>query len=97
MAVTTNQARLQPYPANPFYWQYKGVPVLLLGGSVEDNLYQIADLEEHLDLLAAVGGNYVRCTISCRDEGNLWWHEKDPTTGRYDLNQPGKDHWAQFA
>ncbi|MCB0126281.1 MAG: hypothetical protein KDE58_28685 [Caldilineaceae bacterium] len=97
MAVTANQARLQPYTANPFYWQYKGVPVLLLGGSVEDNLYQIADLEEHLDLLAAVGGNYVRCTISCRDEGNLWWHEKDPATGRYDLNQPGKEHWAQFA
>lgn len=92
-----NQNRIQPYTANPFYWQYKGEPVLLLGGSVEDNLYQIANIEEHLDLLAAVGGNYVRCTMSCRDEGDLWWHEKDPATGRYDLNQPGMAHWDKFA
>lgn len=89
--------RIQPYLANPFYWQYKGKPVLLLGGSVEDNLYQIDEIEAHLDLLAAVGGNYVRCTMSCRDEGDLWWHERNKTTGLYDLNQPGKAHWEKFA
>ncbi len=44
-----NADRIQPYPQNPFYWQYKGKPVLLLGGSVEDNLFQIPDLEAHLD------------------------------------------------
>ena len=58
--------RIQPYAPNPFYWQYKGAPVLLLGGSVEDNLFQIADIEPHLDLLQSVGGNYVRCTMSSR-------------------------------
>lgn len=25
--------RIQPYSRYPFYWQYKGEPVLLLGGS----------------------------------------------------------------
>jgi hypothetical protein len=95
--MAVNQNRIQPYPANPFYWQYNGAPVLLLGGSVEDNLYQIANIEEHLDLLAAVGGNYVRCTMSCRDEGDLWWFEQDPAMGLYDLNQPGTAHWAKFA
>lgn len=95
--MLANENRIQPYPANPFYWQYKGVPLLLLGGSVEDNLYQIPNIEEHLDLLASVGGNYVRCTMSCRDEGDLWWFEQDKATGLYDLNQPGAAHWAKFA
>lgn len=92
-----NSSRIQPYQANPFYWQYKNAPVLLLGGSVEDNLYQIDHVEEHLDLLASVGGNYVRCTISCRDDGDLWWFERDSSTGLYDLNLPGTAHWAKFA
>ncbi len=52
---------------HPPYWQFRGEPVLLLGGSVEDNLFQIPNLEEHLDLLAAAGGNYVRNTMSSRD------------------------------
>ena len=52
--------RIQPYAANPRYWQYKGQPVLLLGGTVKDCLFQIPDLEAHLDLLQEVGGNYLR-------------------------------------
>ena len=47
--------RIQIYSDNPRYWQYKGKSVLLLGGSVEDNLFQIPDLKEHLDLLQSVG------------------------------------------
>jgi hypothetical protein len=42
-------------------------PVLLLGGSVEDDLFQIAGIAAPLDLLQAVGGNYFRCTTSSRD------------------------------
>jgi hypothetical protein len=87
---------IQPYKENSFYWQLKGEPVLLLGGTVEDNVYQIQDLEAHLDLLASVGGNYVRCTMSCRDEGDAWWFQKDAETGLYDLNTLGEDHWARF-
>jgi hypothetical protein len=88
--------RIQPYLHNPFYWQYKGEPVLLLGGSVEDNLFQIADLEAHLDLLQSVGGNYVRCTMSSRDEGDVWPFEFDPSTGLYDLEQPSAVYWQKF-
>ncbi|MBN1562927.1 MAG: hypothetical protein JXA10_03765 [Anaerolineae bacterium] len=90
------QDRIQPYQHNPFYWQYKGQPVLLLGGSVEDNLFQIPDIEAQLDVLHAVGGNYVRCTLSSRDEGDVWPFERDPITGLYDLNQPGVEYWRKF-
>ena len=90
-----NEDRIQPYTKNPWYWQYRGDPVLLLGGSVEDNVYQIPDIEAHLDLLAARGGNYVRCTMSCRDAGDVWWHDKD-AGGKYDLTKPGAEHWERF-
>ena len=59
--------RIPPYPPKPFYWQYKGAPVLLLGGSVEDDLFQIAAIAAHLHLLQAVGGSYFRCTMPSRD------------------------------
>ena len=92
----SEENRIKPYGENPFYWQYKGEPVVLLGGSVEDNLFQIADIEAHLDLLHSVGGNYVRCTMSSRDEGDAWPFEKDPETGLYDLDKPGQDYWTRF-
>jgi hypothetical protein len=88
--------RIQPFTGNPFYWQYKGSPVLLLGGSVEDNLFQIPDLETHLNLLEAVGGNYVRCTMSSRDEGDVWPFARDSETGLYDLAKPGEAYWSRF-
>jgi hypothetical protein len=90
-----NEDRIQPYAKNPWYWQYRSAPVLLLGGTVEDNVYQIPNIEEHLDLLASRGGNYVRCTMSCRDEGDVWWHEKD-ASGKSDLTKPGAEHWERF-
>ena len=92
-----NTDRIQPYAQNPFYWQYKGQPVLLIGGSVEDNLFQIPDLEAHLDLLASCGGNYVRCTMSSRDPGDVWPFERDPATGLYDLTRPGEAYWQRFS
>jgi hypothetical protein len=92
----SDSGRIRPYPNNPFYWQLDGEPVLLLGGSREDNLFQIPDLEAHLDLLASVGGNYVRCTMSSRDEGDVWPFERD-AAGLYDLNRPGAEYWERFA
>jgi hypothetical protein len=91
-----DRMRIQPYTDNRFYWQYKGEPVLLLGGSIEDNLFQISGLKEHLDVLQSVGGNYVRCTISSRDEGDVWPFERDPRSGLYDLNQAGREYWRRF-
>ncbi len=79
---------------NSMYWQYKGKPVLLLGGTVDDNLFQIDNLKEHLDLLESVGGNYVRCTMSSRDKGNVkpFVMEK----GYYNLNKPNPEYWNRF-
>jgi hypothetical protein len=79
----------------PTYFEYKGEPVLLLGGSVEDNLFQIEGLQEHLDLLVASGGNYVRNTMSSRDSGNLWaFHRQED--GIYDLARWNDDYWQRF-
>ena len=90
------QMRIQPYVGNPLYWQYNGRPVMLLGGSVEDNLFQVPDVKAHLDLLQSVGGNYVRCTMSSRDEGNVWPFERDPRTGLYDLSRLSGEYWHRF-
>lgn len=87
---------LQPYEKNPFYWQYNGEPIMLLGGSIEDNLFQIPDLEAHLDLMASVGGNYIRCTMSSRDEGDVWAFHYDESSGKYDLSQMGAEYWRRF-
>jgi len=79
----------------PRFWSYNGAPVVLLGGSVEDNLFQIDQLEAQLDLLAASGGNYVRCTMSSRDEGNVWPFSKTDE-GLYDLNAFNEEYWNRF-
>lgn len=56
--------RIKPYSRNPSYWQYRGRPLLLIGGSDRDNIFQWAldgtKLTDHLDLLVACGGNYIR-------------------------------------
>jgi len=81
---------------HPQYWAYHGEPVMLLGGSDEDNLFQLPGLEEQLDLLASVGGNYVRNTMSSRDSGNVWAFHLDPGTGKYDLGQWNDEYWNRF-
>lgn len=35
-----NKKRIQPWVENPWFWQYKGKPVMLLGASGDDNLFQ---------------------------------------------------------
>jgi hypothetical protein len=67
---------------------------LLLGGSDEDNLFQIENLREHLDLHVSVGGNYVRSTMSSRDPGNAKpFLLKD---GLFDLEIPDPEYWKRF-
>lgn len=86
--------KIQISPDHPRYWQYKGQPTLLLGGSVEDNLFQISGIREHLDLLQSVGGNYVRCTMSCRDPENAWPFAK--VGDLYDLDVWDLAFWQRF-
>lgn len=88
--------RIQPFSENRFYWQYRGKPVLLLGGSVEDNLFQIPDLEEQLNLLHSVGGNYIRCTMSSRDPGNVWPFAREGEDQPYDLERWNDEYWRRF-
>ncbi|MGB3587334.1 MAG: putative collagen-binding domain-containing protein [Tunicatimonas sp.] len=91
-----NQSGISISQENPEFWAYNGETVLLLGGSVEDNLFQIDGLGEHLDQLQAAGGNYVRCTMSSRDEGNVWAFGKK-ADGLYDLDTWNNEYWNRFA
>ncbi len=93
-AVSTRRHEIRVCAANPAYWEYAGRPVLLLGGSVEDNLFQVPEVEAHLDLLKSVGGNYVRNTMSSRDEGNVWPFKK--VNGKYDLDKWNEEYWRRF-
>ncbi len=83
------------YQGSPHYWQFDGKPVLLLGGSSDDNLFQADNVEEELDRLAAAGGNYVRCTMSSRDSGNVKPFEMN-AQGIYDLTRFDPEYWDRL-
>ncbi|WP_373496545.1 hypothetical protein [Aquiflexum sp.] len=90
--------RIRPFIKNPSFWQYKNQPVLLLGGSSDDNLFQHTspDLDEELDRLVQHGGNYLRCTMSSRDSGNVFAFAYDSESGMYELNKWNDEYWRRF-
>lgn len=90
-----NANRIQPWPKNPRYWQYKGQPVMLLGGSKTDHLFLLDDLKPHLDEMQTVGANYVRNTMSQREGKELKPHKLLPD-GKFDLDQWNEDYWQRF-
>ncbi len=87
---------IQPYTANPKYWQYKGKPVLLLGASNNDNLFQSSDVKAQLDLLHNIGGNYIRNTMDSGDSANVWPFFK-LDNGKYDLEKWNSEYWKRFS
>ncbi|MBD3267242.1 hypothetical protein GF373_11295 [bacterium] len=87
--------RIRPYEENQSFWQYKGKPVMLIGGNQDDNTFQIPDLESYLDEMISVGANYVRNVMSSRDEGNEQAFKKLPN-GKYDLNQWNDAYWTRL-
>jgi len=92
-----NVDRIKPYAKNPRYWQYKGMPVLLLGGSKDDSLFQIPNLKKHLDELHAAGGNYIRNTMSDRPDHNFEVYAyRKLSGGKYDLKQWNDEYWRRF-
>lgn len=94
----TNADRIRPYSDNPWYWQYQGKPLLLLGGSKDDSLFQIPDLREHLDALKRAGANYIRNTMSDRqDFGFEVYPFKRLEGGKYDLNAWNEEYWERFS
>jgi hypothetical protein len=108
-AADENIDRIRPYAANARYWQYRGRPVLLIGGSKDDNLFQRPDLQQHLDEIQAAGGNYIRNTMSDRrtvpnslDAGSTEavgfevYPFRKLASGKYDLNQWNDEYWTRF-
>ncbi|MFQ6131758.1 MAG: hypothetical protein ACE5R4_06955 [Armatimonadota bacterium] len=89
------QERIRVSPENPRYWSYGGETVLLLGGSDEDNLFNDPALMlDNFRKLEACGGNYIRGTLSCRDEGNVWPYRM--VGGKYDLRQFNPEFWDRL-
>ena len=94
--VADETDRIQIHTQNPRYWQYKGQPVLLLGGSKTDHIFLAEGLKEHLDEIATVGANFVRNTMSQREGVDLKPHKRLPG-GKFDLDQWNDDYWKRFA
>ncbi|MAD81099.1 MAG: hypothetical protein CMJ50_09695, partial [Planctomycetaceae bacterium] len=94
--VADEPDRIQIYTQNLRYWQYKGQPVLLLGGSKTDHIFLAEGLKEHLDEIATVGANFVRNTMSQREGVDLKPHKRLPG-GKFDLDQWNDDYWKRFA
>ena len=47
-ALTEPKKKIEIYGKNSAYWQYNDKPVLLLGGTIDDSLFQIPGLKDHL-------------------------------------------------
>ncbi len=90
---------LRPWKENASYWSYRGKPVLLLGGSDDDNLFQWPEekLIPQLDRMVAAGGNVIRNTMSDRkDKGFEVYPFKRLENGKYDLNAWSDEYWTRF-
>ena len=86
--------RIKPYSENGSYWQYKGMPVYLLGGNKVVNPFQLEkqELINYLDELQSCGGNYFRNVMSDREPGNVRAFKR-LKNGRYDLTQWNEAYW----
>lgn len=97
--VSFADAPLQPWNLNPWYWSDGGKPVLLLGGSDDDNPFQWPKdrLIAQLDRLADAGGNVIRNTMSDRKDGG-WevYPFAKRQDGKYDLDQWNAEYWDRF-
>ena len=90
---------IHPWTQNKFYWCYQNKPVLLLGGSDDDNLFQWPEekLIPQLDRLKNAGGNIIRNTMSDRkDKGFEVYPFLKLKNGKYDLNKWNKEYWNRF-
>jgi hypothetical protein len=90
------------YAENPFYWEYQGKPVLLLGGSSapkgglnDEGMFLWPDVAASLDKLGLAGGNYTRCLMSGRLRGEPLWPFLN-TGGRFDLDRWDENYWHCF-
>ena len=96
-ADANNDGDIRPYRNNPWYWEYQGEPIMLVGASDRDNLWQWTGdrLIEQLNLIESVGGNYVRNTMSDRNEGDTY-AAKEVEPGLYDIEQWNEAYWDKL-
>ena len=90
---------MEPWNRNRWYWSHESQPVLLLGGSDADNLFQWPreKLIPQLDRVAAAGGNVIRNTMSDRKErGFEVYPFFQRATGKYDLARWNPTYWERF-
>ena len=100
-SISAKNNRIQPWTKNPWFWQFKGKPVMLLGASGDDNLFQwpAKMLVPHLDSMKSVGTNYVRNTMSDRvqpEKGFEIYAFKKLENGKYDLSHWNDEYWQRF-
>lgn len=98
-AVNAQKSRIHPWEENNWYWQYNGKPIMLFGASSDDNLFQWPKemLIPHLDSMKRVGANYVRNTMSDRqDRGFELYPFVQLENGKYDLEQLNDDYYNRF-
>ena len=96
-AAGRDAGRIRPYEKDARYWQYKGRPLMLLGASKDDSLFQIPDLAKHLDAMKAVGANYIRNTMSDRKDHDFEVYAfQRLKSGKYDLEQWNEEYWRRF-
>jgi hypothetical protein len=93
---------IRAYVENPFYWEYQGKPVLLLGGSSapkgglnDEGMFLWPDLTGSLDRLVSAGGNYTRCLMSGRLRGEFLWPFLN-INGHFDLDRWDPNYWLRF-
>ncbi len=90
---------LKPWSENAWYWSHNDKPILLLGGSDDDNLFQWPEEEliKQMNRMAAAGGNVIRNTMSDRkDKGFEVYPFLQLADGKYDLNQWNPEYWIRF-
>ncbi len=90
---------IEPWTENPWYWSSNGQPVMLLGGSDDDNLFQwpAEKLLPQLERIASAGGNVIRNTMSDRhDHGFELYPFMRLENGRYDLSQWNDAYWERL-
>lgn len=87
---------IQPYSENPWYWQYEGEPVMLLGGNETDHTFLMPQMHSYLKELKETGGNYVRNVMSQREPDPENRPHQVLANGKYDLNQWNERYWDKF-
>ena len=99
---------LKPYSENPYYWEYKGKPVLLIGAFngahnvfIEPDMHDSSvSLTAQMDEMVNAGGNVMRCVL---DPGKAVSYSCPPwgknSAGRFNLNyfaSGSNSYWGKF-